>query len=337
MIAAYLHRIDPIAISIWGNLAIRWYGLSYLLGFIVAYTLIRHLARRGCAQLEPPQVMDLVFVVAVGVLAGGRIGYALFYQPDLFIGFSAQVPFWELLAINKGGMASHGGLIGILLAALWYARRHGFSFLHVIDLATFAGGPGMFFGRIANFINGELFGRSCRPDFPLAVKFPQEMGDWGPEPVLMLQDRLAPLAPPVPATDLVSWAIEQIQKGNRKVMEIVELMPELKARHPSQLYQAVLEGLMLFVVLAIVWSRPRKPGVIFGLCCCTYGVARIVGELFREPDAHIGFHTIAGRSFTRGQLLSALMVVAGIVVLAVCTRRNVKRLGGWRRSSHSGS
>ena len=324
--AAYLHDISPVAVPLWGSFAIRWYGLSYLLGFVVGCLILRHLARRGRAQLEANQAMDMVFWIAVGVLVGGRLGYALFYQPDLFVSLSSSPPYWDLLAINKGGMASHGGLIGVIIASLWYARRNGFSFLHVIDLAVFAGAPGMFFGRIANFINGELFGRACGADSPLAVKFPQEMHDWS-------QQQLSPLLeldPPASATtshaSLVNWAIEQIHRGNDKVVEIVQ--PLLTPRHPSQLYQALIEGLLLFVVLAIAWVRPRKPGVIFGLCCCYYSMARIVGEVFREPDSHIKGHEFGAWGITRGQLLSTVMLLAGVAVISICAKRNVQKVGG---------
>ena len=327
-LAAYLHRLDPYAIKLWEGGPIRWYGLSYLAGFLVGYLLIKRIVRIGKSPLDVQQTFDLIFRVAVGVMVGGRLGYAVFYDPQLFITFSNRLPFWNLLALNRGGMASHGGLIGLVFASLWFARGNKVSFLHILDLTAFAGPLGLFLGRVANFVNGELYGRKCAEDFPLAVKFPQELPHLPGVPEL--DAKLRQLMPThVPWEMAFDWTIRKIQEGNEQVIRIVE--PLLPARHPSQLYAAVLEGLVVFAVLAAVWARPRKPGVIFGVCCVVYSVVRIFGELFRQPDEHIAHLEAAQWGITRGQWLSALLLIAGVLTWAVCARRNVERLGGWSR------
>jgi phosphatidylglycerol:prolipoprotein diacylglycerol transferase len=330
-LAAYLHAIDPYAVMLWEGGPVRWYGLSYLLGFFVAYLLVRRVARVGRSTLQPQHAGDLVMAMAFGIVVGGRVGYVVFYRPDLLWTFSDSLPYWDLLAINKGGMASHGGMIGAVLAGWLYARysRHGtHDPLHILDLAVFAGPLGVFFGRIANFINGELIGRPCSPSLPWAVKFPQEMSHWTNAQLAQLR----PLAGVMPNANLhldiryqLGLIIDQVQAGNARVIGLVE--PLLTPRHPSQIYQALLEGLLLFVLLAAVWAKPRKPGVIGGLFCLLYAGLRIVGEQFRQPDAHIGFQWLG---MTRGQWLSIGLLLAGVALLVTATRRKLKPLGGWR-------
>jgi len=331
-LASYLHTIDPYAIRLWDGGPIRWYGLSYLIGFLIAYRLIRRVSRVGISSLQPQHIGDFVVTLAVGIVLGGRLGYVLFYKPQMLWTFNSSFPYWDLLAINQGGMASHGGMIGGLLASLYYARRaregrH--SWPHLIDLIAFAAPLGLFFGRIANFINGELIGRPCSSTLPWAVKFPQEMFDWDQYQLASLQNTMA-MYLPNPKT----WAysieyqiprfIEQIQNGNVELIRLIE--PLLTPRHPSQIYEAVLEGLVLFVILAIIWAKPRKPGVIGGCFCIAYGLLRIIGEFYRQPDAHLGFQWLG---LTRGQWLSVVLVLGGIVLIPLFIRRDTKPMGGW--------
>ncbi len=339
MLAVYLHRVDPFVFRV-GDIGLRWYGLSYLLGFLVAYWLIRRVVRGGGSWIELKRVGDFVVAVAVGIVVGGRLGYALFYRPETIWTFSGSAPFWELLAINHGGMASHGGIIGAVLGCYWFARRSGGSgsggrFLHTVDLMAFTAGPGLFLGRMANFINGELYGRAAGADLPWAVRFPQEMYTWSYERLTELVAKLDAIpsaraamaedgAYPLPAI------IDLIQRNNEAVIRVVE--PLLTPRHPSQLYQGLLEGLLLFVILAVAWARPRKPGVVSGLACLCYGVLRIVGEFYREPDSHLGFQWLG---LTRGQWLSVVMVAAGVAMLVVFSRRGGERMGGWRDGADS--
>ncbi len=322
-LAMYLHKIDPYAIG-----PIRWYGLSYLLGFFIAYLLVRRVAQVGVTPLKPLQASDLVITLALGVVAGGRLGYALFYQPALFWTFSDTLPYWDLLATNRGGMASHGGMIGLIVASWWFARKQHIPWAHVLDLGAFGAPLGLFFGRLANFVNGELFGRPAPADLPWGVKFPQELYHADPAFLMGLQEQL-PAPPDVVSQSwgaYVDWIITQVQAGNQQVIQVLE--PHLTVRHPSQLYEALLEGLVLFSVLAWVWRKPRKPMMIGGSFCLCYGLLRIVVEFFREPDEGIALQL----GLSRGQWLSILLALAGAALLFIFNRRKVEPLGGWRKT-----
>lgn len=251
---------DPVAFSI-GPIQVRWYGLMYLLGFAVAWGLARYRASRRGSQWDAQQISDLVFYGALGVILGGRIGYVLFYNFGAFL----EDPLM-LVRIWEGGMSFHGGLIGVLLAMAVFARRFNKTFFQVTDFIAPLIPPGLFFGRIGNFINGELWGRVT--DVPWGVVFPGA-GD-------------------VP-------------------------------RHPSQLYQAFLEGLVLFVILWWFSSKPRPTMAVSGLFLLGYGTARFIVEFFRAPDPHLGF--IAFGWMTMGQLLSLPMIIIGALFMAWAYRR----------------
>lgn len=331
-LAAWLHNLDPILIDL-GLFPIRWYGLSYLAGFFVGYLLVKRVCRVGVSTLKPEHAADLVVAVAIGIVLGGRLGYVLFYKPGMLASFSDELPYWDVLAINQGGMASHGGMLGGMLGCLYYARRHKHNVLYLIDLFAFAGPLGIFFGRVANFINGELLGRRCDPNFPLAVKFPQELTD---APPAQMNEVIAALPPPgsiVPG--LTAWdpwtIVELIQRGDAVVSRAVE--PFLTPRHPSQLYAAVSEGLIVLAVLLIVWAKPRKPGVVAGTFAIVYSLARISDEFFRMPDAHLMDKEFAVLHVTRGQWLSGLLFIAGAVVIGHAMKTRKEAMGGWRRPS----
>ena len=330
-VAAYLHTIDPYAIKLWEGGPIRWYGLSYLAGFLIAYGLVRRVAVVGRTTLQPEKVGDLIVTVAIGIVVGGRLGYTLFYRPDLMWSFSSDPPYWGALAINEGGMASHGGIIGGIVAMLWYSRRHQHSWPHLLDLLAFGGPLGLLLGRVANFVNGELIGRACSPDLPWAVKFPQEIYRWNSEQLSRLDPVLSVLTSPDPAR-VYGWSawlgiiVAEVQNGNEAVQQAIE--PLLTPRHPSQLYGAALEGGVVFLVVAIAWMKPRKPLVVGCLGCVTYAIVRIFDELFREPDAHIGFQWLG---MTRGQWLSIVLLVVAVTLLIVFSRRKVDVMGGWLR------
>ncbi|HEX7010670.1 MAG TPA: prolipoprotein diacylglyceryl transferase [Phycisphaeraceae bacterium] len=327
-LAAWLHDIDPYALKLWEGGPIRWYGLSYLLGFFIGYLLIRRVTRVGSSPLHPQRVADLVFQAAIGVMVGGRLGYVFFYKPALLWTFDSHVPFWGVLAINQGGMASHGGMIGAILAALLFAHRHHQNRLFLLDLLAFGAPLGLFFGRIANFINGELIGRPAPASLPWAVKFPQELYD-NPDLARQALD-----AVPYPFGNSVDQIITAIQQGNQAVIRAVE--PLLTPRHPSQLYAAVLEGLCVFAVLLIAWRKPRKPGVIGALFCISYAVARIGDEFFRRPDVHIQNQEFALLGVTRGQWLSALLLLLGLGLMWYAIRRPTQPMGAWRRGPWTG-
>jgi phosphatidylglycerol:prolipoprotein diacylglycerol transferase len=249
--------IDPVLIQI-GPFAIRWYALAYIIGLVAGWRYVRRLVQRPGWQLTPLDVDDLLLYVTLGVVLGGRLGYVLFYRP----GYYLSQPL-EALAVWQGGMSFHGGVVGVIAAMWLFARLRKRSFLEVGDAVVCAVPIGLFLGRIANFINGELFGRVT--DVPWGMVFPHG----GPEP-----------------------------------------------RHPSQLYEAGLEGVVLFVVLAVFAWRLRDPataGRLSGIFLIGYALARSFAELFREPDAHLGF---LWGGVTMGQLLSLPMLAVGLALVA---------------------
>jgi phosphatidylglycerol---prolipoprotein diacylglyceryl transferase len=251
--------IDPVLIEI-GPFAIRWYALAYIFGLILGWQYVKRLVQRPGWRLEPVDIDDLLLYVTLGVVIGGRIGYVLFYRPAFYLGHPL-----DALAVWEGGMSFHGGLLGTIVALVWFSKRHGIPVYTIADLAASVTPIGLGFGRLGNFINGELYGRPT--DVPWCMVFP--VG--GPA-----------------------------------------------CRHPSQLYEAALEGVLLFTVLWLIGRRPTPPGTMFWSFLTGYGLCRIIVELFREPDAHIGF--IFG-SLSMGQLLSLPMIVIGIFMLTLGYQR----------------
>jgi len=329
---AWVHDLDPFAIRFAGDFGIRWYGLSYLAAFALGWLLIRRVTKVGVSSLKPEQTWDLVIALAIGAVVGGRLGYCVFYDRSLLIEFTAEVPFWGVLALNRGGMASHGGLIGVVVAAWFMARRGGHRLDHLLDLAAFGTPLGLMLGRFANFINGELVGRVAPESLPWAVKFPQDLATLPPERLAGLQPVVDQLPPRFlrmsEQAGLVPAMIEAVREGQPAAIEAVRQLVE--PRHPSQIYQALLEGLAVFIVLAIWYRKPRKvltTGALFGVA---YAVLRIVGEQFRKPDAHIGFDWLG---LTRGQWLSLALLAAAIGLAVWAWRRDAPRLGGWMPSS----
>lgn len=261
-------------IPLWGELAIRWYGLSYLAGFLAAYLILNHWGKQGTFALQGEKLQNLIVAIIIGVMLGGRIGHILFYDLDSFLARPVMI-----VEVWKGGMASHGGMIGLTLAALWFARRNRVPFLHLTDHLATVGTLGILFGRIANFINGELWGRITTVRW--GVVFPQEAG-------------LDPVAPQTRSHAL--WLIEQ---------------GYLHPRHPSQLYEALLEGLLLFVALVLIrrtaWGKVN--GRLSAMFLILYAAGRFAVEFVREPEiVHFGW-------LTQGQLLSLLLVIPAVIVL----------------------
>jgi phosphatidylglycerol:prolipoprotein diacylglycerol transferase len=341
---AYLHRLDPFAIHISGSFGLRWYGLSYAAGFLASWWLIRWLARTGRTTLAMEAVGDLMFYVIAGVLVGGRVGYVVFYEPAL-LGFSDTMPYWDLLAINKGGMASHGGMIGVIAACMVFARRRKIASLPLIDLCAFTCPIGLSLGRVANFVNGELWGKALpgplRADAPWwSVKYPREVTDvWLRainEPALFPPgivesaparlDELERFRAALPNVDpLPHEVVEAAYAGKTAV---VEGLPELlTAYYPSQIIQAISDGPVLIGALALVWLRPRKPGVVGAWFLFVYGVLRVATEVYREPDR--GVALLLGLS--RGQILSVLLALAGVVCIVIAARRSDEPVGGLLR------
>ncbi len=253
--------IDPIAVS-FGPFAIRWYALAYVAGILGAWWVARTVAGKpkfwgGKSPVTPNDTDDVIAWAAIGIVLGGRLGYVLFYNPAYFLANPLEIPI-----LWRGGMSFHGGFLGVILALFLFARSRKIPFRSMLDIAALVTPIGLFLGRIANFVNGELWGRPS--DLPWAIIFPGA----GLEP-----------------------------------------------RHPSQLYQAGLEGLLLFVALLVALKAGKLAyrGWLGGLFVAGYGVARIIGELFREPDSHIGY---LWGGLTMGMLLSIPMLVLGAWMIA---------------------
>ncbi len=248
-------QFDPVLLHV-GPLSIRWYALAYIASLVIGWRLVRRLAARPPVVASPVQVDDFLTWATLGVVIGGRLGYVLFYQPGRFL----AAP-WQILQVWQGGMSFHGGMLGVAIAICLYCRNQGIPILGFADRIAVAAPLGLGLGRVANFINGELWGREAPAGLPWAMIFPTG----GPVP-----------------------------------------------RHPSQLYEALLEGVVLLtVMLLLVRCRSLRArfGLLTGVFLVGYGIARSTGEFFREPDAFLGL-LVAGA--TMGQLLCIPMVLAGI-------------------------
>jgi phosphatidylglycerol:prolipoprotein diacylglycerol transferase len=302
--------IDPVALDLPGPLDLRWYGLAYLCAFLVGYLVLRRLATSGFLHLDPDAVGDLIFSLILGTILGGRIGYILFYD---FAEFAANPA--RIVRVWEGGLSFHGGLVGVLIAAWWFTRQHRITFLHLADGMALAIPFGLFFGRLANFINGELFGRVAGRDVPWAMRFPTD-------PVAMRALGLERL--PLREREL---AIERAYESG--AWEAVR--EQIPLRHPSQLYEALLEGVVLGAILWAVFAwarrrgRPLPEGTYGGIFLLGYGVFRSVVELFRQPDAQFtgpddALGTVLG-PLTMGQTLSVVMILVGIWLLSRAWRR----------------
>jgi phosphatidylglycerol:prolipoprotein diacylglycerol transferase len=296
-LAFYVHHLSPFLIQFNEQLGIRWYGLAYIAGFIAALYLMKWLARKGYGALKENQVGDFVFYAAIfGVLVGGRLGYVLFYRPNML----TEDPL-SIFRVWDGGMASHGGILGLVIFSWVYARRHHLSWTGIGDNIVTAAPIGLFAGRLANFINGELFGRAA--SVPWAMQFPPELLDHPDEASQAIQKavQIDPSLNTVPA-------IIDAARHSAPLREMLATV--LTPRHPSQLYEACLEGVVLFTCLFLIRLKFRRPdGVTTGCFFILYPLMRIIGEFFREPDA-----PLTG-PFTRGQFLSLFMFLIGALFL----------------------
>ena len=302
MLAYYLHDLDPIIFRVYDNIGPRWYGLAYVLAFICGYALLGLLAKRGYADLPASRVGDFVTGCALfGVIIGGRLGYVFFYKPEML-----REPL-SILRVWEGGMSSHGGMIGLLLFTLYYAHRHKLSWTNLADNLGVTAPLGLFFGRCANFINGELYGRAANVSW--AIQFPKELLDHPAE-----ADRAIAACAQIDPSLTTPEAIVSAVHRQSQVKEVLRTI--LTPRHPSQLYEAFFEGVILFAILWIVRTRTRQPnGVLAGLFFICYAIFRIVTETFREPDATL----IAG--FTRGQFFSFFLIAIGVAFVVAAKMR----------------
>lgn len=274
----YTHNLNPVILHM-GPLQVRWYGLMYLIGFSLGYFILANRHKRGQFAPNIEQIQSLITYLMIGMLIGARLVYVVVYNPENYL----QNPF-EIIEIWKGGLSFHGAALGFIVATVLFARKYGFGFYHVMDSIVFGSAQGIIWGRIGNFINGELYGRPT--NVPWAVIFPQG----GSEP-----------------------------------------------RHPSQIYQSLMEGLCVFLILILIEYFERKRGYAppcitpdpankikkyqvewkrTGILSCSflilYGIARFIIEFFREPDAQLGFYF---KYFSMGQILCAIMILVGTVLL----------------------
>ncbi len=261
--------LDPVAFA-FGPVSVRWYGIAYVFGFALAAFIVYRVAKRWKIRVSIDALLTIMICVIVGIILGARIGYCLFYGNGYY--FSHPL---EVLAFNQGGMSFHGGLAGALLAGILVAKLTGIPYLTLADLGVIAGSIGLFFGRCANFVNGELWGAPT--DLPWGVVFGGAAGDF--------------------------------------------------PRHPSQLYEGVLEGLVVFVVLYAMSRKlpPRPRGTFTGVFLLMYGTFRFLIEFVREPDVQLGY--LAGGWFTMGMLLSIPLVLCGIALIIYATRKKLSQTG----------
>lgn len=262
-------QIDPVAIKL-GPLAIHWYGLTYLAAFalfmLLAHRRLKHepfASVQGAGAWQRKDIEDMLFLGVLGVIAGGRIGYCLFYKPGYYLSHPLEV-----FAIWQGGMSFHGGMLGVIVSQWWFTRSRGKPFWQVMDFVAPCVPLGLAAGRVGNFINGELWGRAASPSLPWAMAFPQS--------------------------------------------------GSLVPRHPSQVYQFLLEGVLLFVLLWLYARKPRRQAQVSAAFLIGYGVLRFVAEFFREPDAHLGLLSLG---MSMGQWLCVPMVLAGIALWLWAERR----------------
>ncbi len=263
-------HIDPVALRL-GPVAIHWYGITYLVAFGLFLLLaLRRLHHEPFASVKGPgawsrkDIEDMLFFGVLGVVIGGRLGYCLFYKPGYYLSHPLEVFF-----VWQGGMSFHGGMLGVIVSQVWFARSHDKPFWQVMDFAAPCVPLGLAAGRVGNFINGELWGRAADPSLPWAMVFPQS--------------------------------------GS--------MIP----RHPSQVYQFLLEGLLLFVILWLYGRRERKPAQVAAAFLMGYGLLRFIAEFFREPDAHLGLLSLG---LSMGQWLCIPMVLAGLLLWLWAGSRN---------------
>ena len=309
VIAQYIHDLNPVALPIYGNLAVRWYGLAYLAGFVAGFLLLRHLARRSLWVLKPEKTADFIAAAAMfGVFLGGRLGYVFFYQlPEQGWSKILSDPLM-IFRVWEGGMASHGGILGLVIFTWFYAKKEKVTWTGLGDGLCVVAPLGLFFGRVANFINGELYGRIVEGVVPWAVRFPLSLMK---EPESVQRDAWQACAEIEPSL-ADAQSMETLIAVARENPEVSQTLGDfLPPRHPSQIYEGLLEGALLFAILWWVRTRYKNApdGLLTGLFFALYAGFRIFGEQFREPDA-----ALVG-SLTRGQFFSLFMFVFAALFL----------------------
>ena len=341
----YYHQLSPFIIQFTETIGLRWYSMAYILAIVFVYVLGLYLIRKKRVDLPLDQLGDMVVYGALGAIIGGRLGFCLFYSPDLFLSFDfsgpqwwKNFPFWGALKIHQGGMSSHGGILGFLISMLLYAYRKRVSFFYLMDLGALAGAFGIFLGRIANFINGELYGRVVEGQTWLAVRFPAEILLWSSDPktykeqLSSLKDIAASVDSAILEVSSAELWLEWVHKAslgldsvyNRYISYICQLIyqssysapvnsllePLLSLRYPSQLYQSFFGGFLPFVIMVLCSLKLKKPGMMSLVFIFSYLSFRIFTEFYRQPDMDIGFQFL---NLTRGQWLSILLYTFSLI------------------------
>lgn len=310
LLAAWLNDLNPVALRLTDALQVRWYGLAYVAGFLTTWAVMVYFIRRGRGVLEEKDAADFItYAALLGVMLGGRLGYMLLYDREALL--ENPIRFFHL---TQGGMASHGGIAGLFIFTWFYAHRKKVSWPGVGDMLVVGAPLGIFFGRIANFINGELWGHESHVAW--AVKFPQEaLTSAHPELNEAVTTHLLAHSPPGTETRLHERLIQLLREGDTTLRTMLE--QGLPARHPSQLYAALLEGLLLFLVLFTVrWKWKNLPhGTLTGLFFIGYACCRLLSEHWRVPDAR-GLSWLEPLSPGQQYSLPMLVVGAGFLFYA---------------------
>lgn len=328
MLAAYVHDLDPVIISFSESIKVRWYGLAYLAGFLAAWLLLKKMAEKKLFPVPPGKVSDIVAYGAfLGVFLGGRLGYVLFYMLPSASG-RAQIAADPLTIIKvwDGGMSSHGGILGLTIFAWFYARKHQVSWPSLGDAIVCVAPLGVFFGRVANFINGELYGHVSKAGVPWLVKFPgtvfhereQEGTNYDSVMRVAIESSEGTVQENLIKAYQTGFGGEQALAAAVRSSDAVKkgIEPFLNNRHPSQVYEGLLEGLLLFALLtALRFGFPKLPnGMLTGLFFVLYALGRIFVEQYRVPDsAMIGF-------LTKGQFYSLFFILIGVGFLIFAAR-----------------
>ncbi len=324
LLAIYIHNLDPIIFDIPGTpLALRWYGLSYVMSFLVGYLVLLALSKRNLYCVNPEKLSDFITSTAIfGALMGGRLGEFFFYwlPKHGWSGFIAD-PSW-VFRVWEGGMASHGGILGVFLVALYYSRKYKWPILNLCDGLAIASSIGLCFGRIANFINGELYGRLAPEQSATAMKFPLELHEICARDPQRWNEIIQSAITIEPT--ILNGVLSQHELNN-KLIELMRSNEELRygigeqlsLRYPSQLFEAAAEGLIIFIILLsirLIW-RNIPAGFISALFCLLYAAGRISTEFYREPDAE------TWNDITRGQYLSVAVIFGAIAFFIPAWRK----------------
>lgn len=339
--ATYVHHLDPVIFSFSEALSLRWYGMAYLAGFLGGYLLLKRLAERKLWVLPPEKTADFIAAAALlGVFLGGRLGYIFFYQIPRDGWSSVLSDPLVILRVWEGGMASHGGILGLVVFTYFYAKKHKVSWTGLGDGLCVVAPIGLLCGRIANFINGELYGRVAN-GVTWAVKFPTALNDSKAPEWFRLNEAISAavqtdqgfaefvraIPNEVPNAEKMSFLYQRLVEISRDSEPVRQaISPFLQARHPSQLYEGVLEGGLLFAILWVVRVRfPNAPnGLLTGLFFGLYATFRIFAEQFREPDAA----WIIEGMLTKGQFLSLFMYLFAAAFLLFAWKRKGGKVVG---------